>query len=154
MHPCFVDASPRRAGHCRSAHTVRRKFVDALRRSDRDLGAFPFPPEYSLDPQVFPTWPDPHTRGDLSEIRWTRVDILGRRRRPEDRAGEGKKTVADGIRPTKNGGTGRWKTWIAGLGLAWSCTWHQERSSESCGATQKNSTHGNGGEVYGFKPGT
>lgn len=59
-HPCIVDASGRRARHCRSEDTVRRTPVDAPRRSDRDTVAFLFPPEYPLDSQVpFPPRPPP-----------------------------------------------------------------------------------------------
>lgn len=61
-----------------------------------------------------------------------------------------KKTVAGGIRPRKDGATGRWKTWIVGLGSTRNRPCREERSTESRGAVRKKRTHGNGGEVFGF----
>lgn len=63
----------------------------------------------------------------------------------------GKKTVAGGIRPRKDGATGRWKTGIVGLCLARTCPCREKRSTESRGAVRRKRTHGIGGEVYGLE---
>ena len=152
LHPCIVDASGRRAGHCRSTNTVRRKPVDAPRRSDRDTVAFLFPPEYPLDSQVpFRPRPPPPDRKSLRDT----VDTCrcsGAKTKTYRRTMRGgKETVAGGIRPRKDGATGRWKTWIVGLCLARTCPCRQVRSTEPRGAVRKKRTHGNGGEVYGFE---